>query len=165
MAGQSRGWDLPIHPEGVPLVSTASRAGELLGIPADQLGQAITAAGLRPWGRHACGQPVWRWTELLTVARSLGVQPRPSLTGTSAVAPARSKSGRNEAAATAIAGHACTLREATMARRVGWTQGYRSGNQGRLPVTASLSGMLQSRPARRRSGSTTLRVQRPRRKR
>ncbi len=70
---------LHIRPEGVPLVSTADRAGELLGIPADQLTHAITAAGLRPWGQHANRQPVWRWTELLTVARSLGVQPPAAL--------------------------------------------------------------------------------------
>jgi hypothetical protein len=71
----THGRDRPVHPEGVPLVSTADRAGELLGIPTDQLDPAIAAAGLRPWGRHACGQPVWRWPELLAVARSLGVQP------------------------------------------------------------------------------------------
>jgi hypothetical protein len=36
-----------------------------------------------------------------------------------------------------------------MARRTGWTQGYRAGNRDRLPVTASLTGMLRSRrPAR-----------------
>jgi hypothetical protein len=79
MAGRLKGRSLGIHPEGVPLVSTTDRASELLGIPADQLTQAITAAGLCPWGEHACGQPVWRWPELLTVARSLGVEPPAAL--------------------------------------------------------------------------------------
>jgi hypothetical protein len=32
-----------------------------------------------------------------------------------------------------------------MTRRTGWTQAYRTGNRDRLPVTASLSGMLRSR--------------------
>jgi hypothetical protein len=50
-------------------------------------------------------------------------------------------------------------------RRTGWTQGYRTGNRDRLPVSVSLSGMLRPRPARRRPRSTTLRVQRPRRRR
>jgi hypothetical protein len=79
MAGRSQGRNLPVHPEGVPLVSATGRTGKLLGIPADQLAPAIAAAGLRPWGEHACGQPVWRWPELLTVARGLGVQPPAAL--------------------------------------------------------------------------------------
>jgi hypothetical protein len=79
VAGRLQGRNLPVHPEGVPLVSTTDRAGELLGIPADQLAQAITAAGLRPWGEHGCGEPVWRWGELLAVVRSLGVQPPATL--------------------------------------------------------------------------------------
>jgi hypothetical protein len=79
MASRSQGRDQPVHPEGVPLVSTTDRAGVLLGIPADQLGPAIAAAGLRPWGEHACGQPVWRWPELIAVARNLGVEPPAAL--------------------------------------------------------------------------------------
>jgi hypothetical protein len=39
-----------------------------------------------------------------------------------------------------------------MARRTGWTQGYRTGDGDRLPVAVSLSGMLRPRrPARRYS--------------
>jgi hypothetical protein len=36
-----------------------------------------------------------------------------------------------------------------MTRRTGWTQGYRTGNQDRLPITVSLSGMLRPRQPRR----------------
>jgi hypothetical protein len=50
-----------------------------------------------------------------------------------------------------------------MARRVGWILGYRQGPADRIPHTQHTSGML--RPLRRRRGSTTLRVARPRRRR
>jgi hypothetical protein len=50
-----------------------------------------------------------------------------------------------------------------MARKVGWTTNYNAG-QDRLSPSQSLSGMLKPRPYRRRPG-TTLRAQRPRRRR
>jgi hypothetical protein len=50
-----------------------------------------------------------------------------------------------------------------MAHKVGRTTGYGGGHE-RLLVPQHTSGMLRLRPPRLRTGSTTLRVQRPRRR-
>jgi hypothetical protein len=75
MAGQSRGREPLVHPEGIPLVATLGRAADLLGIDPARLGSTVAAAGLQPRARHANGEPCWAWPELLAVARSLGVDP------------------------------------------------------------------------------------------
>jgi hypothetical protein len=137
---------LYIHPEGVPLVSTTGRAGELLGIPADQLARAITAAGLRPWGTHDSGEPVWRWGELLAVAAAWGCSRRPRSTGSTAVGPARSRSARSGGGATATASHRRDHQEVAV-RKVGWVVNYRG--QDRVSPRANLTGFVAPRRPRR----------------
>jgi hypothetical protein len=62
-----------VHPEGVPLVSSLSRAAELLALDPGHLAAAIDRAGLEPWpGRHADGSMVWPWSALVGLARQLG---------------------------------------------------------------------------------------------
>jgi hypothetical protein len=57
-----------------PVVSTLERAGLALGCDPDRLTDAVAAAGLPPWGRHASGATVYRWPELVAVARDhLGI--------------------------------------------------------------------------------------------
>jgi hypothetical protein len=60
------------YPEGVPVVADIARAADMLDLDPERLAQAVTEAGLRSWGAHASGAPVWRWEELLAVARQLG---------------------------------------------------------------------------------------------
>jgi hypothetical protein len=62
------------YPEGVPVVADIARAADMLDLDPERLAQAVTEAGLRPWDAHASGLPVWRWVELLEVARQLGAE-------------------------------------------------------------------------------------------
>jgi len=57
---------------GEPLVSTTDRAAEMLGVDPGRLAGAIGAKQLQPWGRHASGDPVFRWDALFELARELG---------------------------------------------------------------------------------------------
>jgi hypothetical protein len=66
--------DRGIHPLGVPLVSTVARCAELLHVEPARLAAAVERAGLIPWGRHASGEPVWRWQELAQLGQQLGGQ-------------------------------------------------------------------------------------------
>jgi hypothetical protein len=59
-------------PAGEPIVSTVGRAGELLGVDPARLAVAVKVAQLRPWGRHASGEPVYPWGRLCAVAAELG---------------------------------------------------------------------------------------------
>jgi hypothetical protein len=65
---QSKG----IHSEGVPVVADIPRAAFILDLDPERLAHAVQAAGLEPWGTHASGLPVWRWGQLLELARQLG---------------------------------------------------------------------------------------------
>jgi hypothetical protein len=62
----------PKHRAGDPVVSTLERAAHLFRLELDQLVDAVAAAGLAPWGRHASGAAVYRWPELVGVAQDLG---------------------------------------------------------------------------------------------
>jgi hypothetical protein len=66
-----RGRRMP--PLGQPLVSSVSRAAELLKVDADRLAQGVKAAQLEPWPwRHADGSLVYPWDALCRVAADLG---------------------------------------------------------------------------------------------
>jgi hypothetical protein len=60
-----------------PIVSTVSRAAELLRVEADRLAQVVTEAGLEPWPwHHADGSEVFPWPDLVAVAvERLGITP------------------------------------------------------------------------------------------
>jgi hypothetical protein len=59
-------------PAGQPIVSTVGRAAELLELDTGRLASAVEAAQLPPWGRHASGEPVYRWGRLCALAVELG---------------------------------------------------------------------------------------------
>jgi hypothetical protein len=57
---------------GQPLVSKVdSRAAVLLGVDVGRLAVAVEAAGLVPWGQHSDGNPVYRWRELVALAKEV----------------------------------------------------------------------------------------------
>jgi hypothetical protein len=57
-----------------PVVADLARAAHMLGCQPDRLLDAVAAAGLPPWGRHASGATVYRWPELCEVAADAGIQ-------------------------------------------------------------------------------------------
>lgn len=60
------------HITGSPIVSTVDQAGAMLGVDPGRLAQAVATAGLAEWGRHHCGEAVFRWGELVELAQHLG---------------------------------------------------------------------------------------------
>jgi hypothetical protein len=74
-AGYSAHQDLNNAGMAEPVVSTLDRASLALGCDPAQLAQAVQAAGLPVWARHADGSDCFRWPELVEAARDhLGIR-------------------------------------------------------------------------------------------
>jgi hypothetical protein len=59
-------------PAGQPIVSTITRAAELLELKPERLAGAVKRARVPAWGRHASGAPVYPWGRLCALAVELG---------------------------------------------------------------------------------------------
>jgi hypothetical protein len=64
--------------DGVPIVSTISRAAVIFQVSEPELARLVDAQGLEVWGYHHSGDPVFQFRELVTMVTTAGLSvPQP----------------------------------------------------------------------------------------